>query len=66
MDVVAVGRTRREPGREPLLGAFVIETPQRELPEVVEALAPPGRLASGLHRRQEQRHEHANNGDDHQ
>jgi hypothetical protein len=45
-----------------------VEIVQREpnLFEVVRTLHPPGRLARGLHGREQQRHENANNRDDDQ
>jgi hypothetical protein len=39
---------------------------QADLLEIVAALHAPRRLARGLHRRQQQRHEDANDGDYHQ
>jgi hypothetical protein len=36
---------------------------QRKLLEIRQAACPPARLASGLHSRQQERHEHADNGD---
>jgi len=39
---------------------------QADLLEVVDALRPPGRLACGLDRRQQQRDQDGDDGDDHQ
>ena len=43
----------------------VVIVVQREphLPQIVRALRPAGRLAGGLNRRQQQRHQHADNRD---
>ena len=49
-----------------LLGGLVVEHPQANLAEIVRALAPPSRFARRLDRRQEQCHQHANDGDHHQ
>ena len=66
MGIAASREIGRESGGQPLGGAFMVETTERKLPQVVEALIPPGRFASGLNRGQEKRHEHANNGNDDQ
>ena len=39
---------------------------EAKLLQVVGALGPPGGLAGGLHRRQQQRNQNRNDGDDHQ
>ena len=63
---VGIGRIHRgEAGRQSLLCAFVVQTAEGKLPEVVDALTSPSGLARGLNCRQEQCHEDANNGDDH-
>ena len=46
--------------------ALVIVERQRDLPEVIGATGPPGRLAGRLHRRQEQADERADDGDHHE
>ena len=45
-------------------GVVVERNPQ--LPKLALALRPPPRLARGLHRGQQQRHQHADDGDHHQ
>jgi hypothetical protein len=42
---------------------MMIETSQRELLEVIDTLLPPRRFARGLNRRQEQRHQNADDRD---
>jgi hypothetical protein len=49
---------------ERLVGIDEVVDGHPELLEVVHALIPPGRFPRLLHRRQQQRHEDGNNGDD--
>jgi hypothetical protein len=49
-----------------LVSAFMIQTSQRSLSEVVLALSSPRGFARGLNRRQQKRDENSNNGNDHQ
>ena len=53
-------------GGNRFLLAFVVVHRQRQLPQIVLALAPPRRLARRLNRRQQQRHQDADDGDHHQ
>jgi hypothetical protein len=48
------------------LGLLVIQRGQADLLQVVGALGPAGGLPRGLHRRQQQRDQDADDGDDHQ
>ena len=53
-------------GRQPLRQAFVVETAQGELLDVVPALRHPGRLAGRLDRRQQEGNQDADDRNDHQ
>ena len=54
------------PGRKDRVHLLIVVHRQRHLLQIVEALHPPGRFAGRLHRRQEQCHQHADDGNDHQ
>jgi len=48
------------------VGLGVLANSQADLPEVIGALRPPGGFAHRLHGRQQQRDQHADDGDHHQ
>jgi len=52
--------------RESLVGVVVIVCRQRDLFQVVSTLRSSGSFASGLHRRQQERNQDGNDGDDNQ
>ena len=54
------------PRRQCVAAALVVEDPQADLLEVVLALRRAGRFACGLHRREKQRDQNADDRDDHQ
>ena len=53
-------------GGKRLVRAFIIQTSNRDLPEMVFALGATGRLARRLNCRKQQRHENADDRDDNQ
>ena len=64
---VEIGGRAFDPSRRKrLLRRLMPQQAQPDLLEVVEALNLPGRLSSRLHRRQQQPHQHADDGDHHQ
>ena len=60
---VAALALRNAAGRQRFLGGLIGDNADGELSKLALALAPSGRLARRLHRREEQRHQHANDGD---
>ena len=56
----------QHPGRKRLFRRFVVEAGQRDVLEIVLATRAPGRFARGLDRRQQQRDQDSDNGDDDQ
>ena len=53
----------RRAGREPFVHIGIIVKRQTHLLQVIQALCAPRRLAGRLHRRQQQRHQDADDGD---